>query len=496
MALITSLDTGSAPAAGVRSGRSWDWHRPALVLTLLAVAQFIDVLDVTIVNVALPDVQHSLHVTGNDLQWVVSAYVLFYGGFLLLGGRLADVFGRRRVFTVGLGLFGIASLSAGLAPNIATLVAVRAAQGLGGALMAPSALALLTVQFPAGRSRDLAMGIWGGLAGLGGTVGVIIGGVLVDALSWRWIFLVNVPVVAALLALTPLVLTESRAKDDAPDGVDWAGALLGTGGLLALVLGVIRTDALGWGSAQVVALLASSAALLAGFVQVERHVGRPMLPLRLFHSRGLRLGSTMLALNGATFLAMFFLTAIYLQQVRHDSALGTGLAFLPMGVAAVLSAVTAGQVVTRVGTRPVQIVGTVLALAGLVVLTQTGPHDAYVSSLLPGMALFGAGIIAVGVPTQIAAVAEVNTDNAGISSGVIGAAFQIGSALGLAVISTVTTAHVAGQLADGDSADSALTSGFHLGLVIAAALAVINAAAAFASPTIRPTPEMIAAAAL
>lgn len=470
------------------------WRAPGLVLALLAVAQFIDVLDVTIVNVALPSVQRDLGVTGNDLQWVVSAYVLCYGGFLLLGGRLADLLGRRRVFTTGLVLFGLSSLSAGLAPDLRTLVAVRAVQGLGGALMAPSALSLLTVQFPAGRSRDLAMGIWGGLAGLGGTIGVVAGGFLVDALSWRWIFLVNVPVVAVLVALSPLVLTESRAGDDARGRVDWAGALLGTSGLLALVLGVIRTDATGWGSAQVVGLLALSVALLAAFVRVESRAADPMLPLRLFRSRGLSLGSTVLALNGATFLAMFFLTAVYLQQVRHTSALATGVAFLPMGAAAVLSAVTASAVVTRVGTRPVQVVGTLLALVGLVLLTRTGPHDAYATALLPGTVLFGAGILAVGVPAQIAAVADVDRDNAGISSGIMGSAYQVGSALGLAVITTFTTSRVTAELVAGRSAESALTSGFHLGLVVAAALAVVNAVAAVASPTVRPTREMVAAA--
>jgi EmrB/QacA subfamily drug resistance transporter len=486
----------AAPVAAGQPAPTSAWRRPAVVLTLLAIAQFIDVLDVTIVNVALPHVQRDLHFAGNGLQWVVSSYVLFYGGFLLLGGRLADALGRRRVFVAGLVLFGTASLAAGLAPSAAALIAVRAVQGFGGALMAPSALSLLTVAFPAGRQRDFAMGIWGGLAGLGGTLGVIVGGVLVDSLSWRWIFLVNVPVVATLVALSPLVLTESRSGDATRGRVDWAGALLGTGGLLALVLGVIRTDSVGWGSAEVAGLLAGSALLLTAFVAVERRAPRPMLPLRLFRSRGLSLGSTMLALNGAGFLAMFFLTAIYLQQVRHESALGAGLDFLPMGVAAIVSAVVAGQVVTRVGTRPVQIAGTVFALAGLALLATTDRTGSYATALLPGFVLFGIGIIAVGVPTQIAAVADVRHDSAGVSSGIMGSAYQIGSAIGLAVITTITTGHVTGRIAAGQTVPAALTSGYHLGLLIAAMLAVANAAVAVASPTLRPTPQMVAAAAV
>jgi EmrB/QacA subfamily drug resistance transporter len=471
------------------------WRAPGLVLTLLAVAQFIDVLDVTIVNVALPHIQGDFHFGGNDLQWVVSIYVLCYGGFLLLGGRVADLFGRRRVFMSGLAVFGIASLAAGLAPNAAALVGVRAAQGLGAAMMAPAAMSLLTVAFPPGRQRDVAMGIWGGLAGLGGTLGVIIGGLLVDSLSWRWIFLVNVPIVAALVALSPVVLTESSGADRGRGSVDWLGAVLGTGGLLALVLGVIRTDTVGWGSPQVVGLLAAAGALLAAFVTVERRADRPMLPLGLFRSRSLRLGSGMLALNGAGFLAMFFLTAVYLQQVRHDSALMAGLQFLPMGIAAIVSAVVSGQIVTRVGTRAVQVAGTVFALVGLALLAASDRTGSYATALLPGFVVFGAGIIAIGVPTQVAAVVDVEHDTAGISSGIVGSAYQIGSALGLAVITTITTSSVTHALSAGDSASVAFTGGWHLGMVLAAALAVVNAGIAFISPTVKPTPAMVAAAA-
>ncbi len=463
---------------------------PAAILTLLAVAQFIDVLDVTIVNVALPHIQRDLHVTGNNLQWVISIYVLFYGGFLLLGGRLADAFGRRRVFMAGLALFATASLAAGFAPNALALIAVRAVQGLGGSLMSPAALSLLTVAFPAGRQRDVALGIWGGLAGLGGTLGVIIGGVLVDSLSWRWIFFVNVPIVATILVLAPLVLTESRAPERT-GRVDVAGPMLATTGLLSLVLGIIRTEALGWGSKEVVSLLVAAAVLLGAFFVVESRQSHPMLPLSVFRSRGLSLGSLMLALNGAAILSVFFLNTTFLQLVRGTSALGAGVDFLPMGAGAIVGAVVAGQVVTRVGTRPVQLVGAGLTSLGLYWLLSASVSSPYLSTLFVGFALFGAGITTLGVPTQIGAVADIAHHNAGVSSGVMSAAYQVGGAVGLAVVTTLTASRVTSLTLDGATAPTALTDGYHLGIVLALGLAVVNGAIALASPSVRPTPEMV-----
>lgn len=466
---------------------------PVAVLTLLAVAQFIDILDVTIVNVALPRIQRDLHFSGNNLQWVISIYVLFYGGFLLLGGRLADTWGRRRVFMIGLTLFGSASLAAGLAPDAGALIVVRALQGLGGSLMAPAALSLLTVAFPAGRQRDVALGIWGGLAGLGGTLGVVIGGVLVDSLSWRWIFYVNVPLIAVILVLAPLVLSESRAPQR-EGRVDLAGPFLATTGLLSLVLGVIQTDTLGWRSGEVVALLATAATLLSTFVLVELRRPHPMLPLAIFRSRGLSLGSVMLALNGGAILSVFFLNSTFLQLVRGEDALHAGLDFLPMGAGAILGAVVAGQVVTRVGTRPVQLVGAALTSLGLYWLLSAGATTSYPSTLLVGFALFGAGITTLGVPTQIGAVADVAHHNAGVSSGVMSAAYQIGGAIGLAVITTLTTARVTHLTLGGEPLARAMTGGYHLGITVALGLALANGAIALASPSVRPTTEMVRSA--
>lgn len=481
----------SAPQPS-RSPRS-----PWLVLAVLAVAQFIDTLDVTIVNVGLPHIRSSLHFSADGIQWVISAYTLMYGGFLLLGGRLADVIGRRTMLIAGLSLFGISSLAAGLAPGSTEMIIFRGLQGLGGAMIAPAALSLLTVTFPSGRERNIALGVWGSLAGLGGTFGVILGGALIDALSWRWIFLVNVPIIAVLVAVTPLLINESRAEL-APGArrADWLGAVLGTGGLLTLVLAIVRTEPLGFGSPEVLGLLAAGAALLAAFVRVEQRAGSPLLPLAVFRSRSLTVSVTMLAINGAGFLAMFFLTATYLQDVLHLSALRAGIDFVPMGVAAVAAAIAVSQLVTRVGTRPVQFGGAVLTAAGLLLLAQSQVQGSYASQLLPGLILFGAGILAIGIPTQIAATSDVQRELAGVASGVITTAWQIGGALGLAIVTTLTTSHVTAQLHAGHAPISALASGYHYGLAIAAGLAVVNGLLAFAAPRLRPTAEMVAAAAV
>jgi EmrB/QacA subfamily drug resistance transporter len=471
------------------------FDRRWLTLTLLATAQFMVVLDLTIVNVALPHIQAALGFSNDGLQWVVSAYTLLFGGFLLLGGRAADLLGRRAVFSAGLGLFTLASLVAGLATSPGMMIAARAAQGLGGAMLSPAALSLLTVTFAHGRERNIALGIWGALAGLGGTLGVVAGGVLVDALGWKWVFFVNVPIGAALVLATLRLVPESRIQRDGRRNFDLPGAVLGTAGMLSLVYGIVRTEVVGWGSVEVIACLAAAAVVLAGFVVAELRASDPLVPPRLFRAQGLRIASLALGLNGAGFLAVFFLTALYLQQVRGDSALLTGVQLLPMGVAAILAAVTVSELVTRVGTRAAQVGGAALSLAGLLLLSRVGATSAYATSLLPGFVLFGAGIIAIGVPAQIAAVAEVREHDAGAASGVVTACYQVGGALGLAVITTIADSRVTHLLAGGASQAHALTAGFQRGIVIAAAIAAINLIVAALSPRIAPDAGQVAVAA-
>ncbi|GIG86392.1 DHA2 family efflux MFS transporter permease subunit [Plantactinospora endophytica] len=468
---------------------------PWATLAVLALAQFIVVLDVTIVNVALPHIQTDLGFTPDSLQWVISAYTLLFGGFLLLGGRAADLLGPRRVFVAGLLLFGAASMVAGLADSPGFLIGARAVQGLGGAMLSPAALAILTVTYPHGRERNIAMGVWGGLAGLGGTLGVVAGGLLVDSLTWRWVFFVNVPIVLALVAVLPTFVRDIRHDQTGPRTFDAAGALLGTTGLLAVVFGVVRAEPSGWGSFEVLGFLIGGTALLVAFVAVEARSAAPLVPLRLFRSRALGVSSAALALNGAAFLAMFFLTAIYLQQVRGDSALEAGLHFLPMGFTAILGAVLASQLVHRLGTRTVQLAGAAVGLAGLLLLSRAGAAGDYTTELLPGLLLFGFGIVTLSVPAQIVAVADVANHEAGAASGVLNAFFQVGGALGLGVVTTLSSSRVGDALAQGAGQQQALVEGFHRGLLVAAVFAAVNIALTLAAPQLRPDAEQVAEAA-
>jgi EmrB/QacA subfamily drug resistance transporter len=468
---------------------------PWATLTVLALAQFIVVLDVTIVNVALPDIQRDLGFTTDGLQWVISAYTLLFGGFLLLGGRASDLFGSRRVFVTGLVLFGATSLAGGLAPSPGWLIAARAVQGLGGALLSPAALSILTVTFEHGRRRTIAMGVWGGLAGLGGTLGVVAGGVLVDSASWRWVFIVNVPIVVALVAVTPLFVRPFTPHAD-QRGFDLLGAVLGTGGLLAVVYGVVRAEPVGWSSAEVIGCLAAGAVLLVAFVAVEARAAAPLVPLGLLRSRALSTAGGALALNGAAFLSMFFLTAIFLQQVRGGSALRAGVEFLPMGGAAIAAAVATTPLVSRFGTRSIQVVGAVLNVVALLLLARAGAHGSYVTGMMPGLMLFGVGIIVVSVPAQIAAVAEVKPREAGAASGVVSAFYQVGGALGLAVVTTLSTSRTNAVAGGGGSPVDALVAGYHRGLIVAAVFAAATTVVTALAPRVAPTPEQIASGAV
>ncbi|MGW7682134.1 DHA2 family efflux MFS transporter permease subunit [Kribbella sp. NPDC054772] len=463
---------------------------PWATLAVLALAQFIVVLDVTIVNVALPHIQADLHFSADSLQWVINAYTLLFGGFLLLGGRMADLLGPRRVFTAGLLLFGVTSLVAGLSNSPEFLIGARAVQGLGGALLSPAALAILTMTFAHGRERNIAMGVWGGLAGLGGTLGVVAGGVLVDKLSWQWVFFVNVPIVLALVALIPVFVPDVRHATGRRT-FDTLGAILGTSGLMAVVYGVVRSEPSGWGSFEVVGVLTAGVVLLAAFVLVEARSAAPLVPLRLFRSRALSVSGASLALNGAGFLSMFFLTAIYLQQVRGDSALEAGVHFLPMGGAAIVGAVLASQLVQRLGTRTVQLAGAVLSVTGLLLLSQANATGNYSSELLPGLIIFGFGIIGVGVPGQISAVSEVRPAEAGAASGVVNAMYQVGGALGLAIVTTLSITHTTNELTHGATQLQALQSGYERGLLAAAVFAVANVFLTLATPQLQPTSEQL-----
>src|SRR4051794_29922237 len=474
------------PSTGPRGRNRW-W-----TLAVLAVAQFTVVLDVTIVNVALPKIQTDLGFTAENLQWIVSAYTLVFGGFLLLGGRAADLLGRRSVFMTGMVLFAGSSLVAGLATTQGEIIGARAVQGLGGALLSPAALSILTVTFAHGRERNLAMGVWGGLAGLGGSMGAIIGGALVDSVGWSWIFFVNVPVATLVVVLTPMFVRESRAVRAGRSTFDIAGAVTVTAAILALVLGVIRAEPLGWSSPEVMTLLIASPVLLAAFLVIEARSNQPLVPLSLFRSRGLSTSGAMLALSGGAFLGMFFMCAIFMQRVRGLSALATGVQLLPLGLAVVGSAVLVSRIVHRTGTRAVQIGGALLSVAGLALLIRVDAETGYWSGIVPGLTLFGLGLMALNVPAQITAVVDVAHDMAGAAAGVVSASFQVGGAVGIAIIVTNSTARTSSAIHHGLSQSDALVAGFHRGLLIPAAYAAINILVGLLAPNHKPTADEIA----
>jgi predicted MFS family arabinose efflux permease len=369
------------------------------------------------------------------------------------------------------------------------LIAVRAIQGVGAALLSPAALALLTVTFPAGRERNIALGVWGALAGIGGTLGVVAGGVLVDSAGWEWIFFVNVPVAIAGIVAAPYFLEESRGT---ARGFDFTGATLATAGLLALVYGVIRTDAAGWGSAEVLGLFGAALILLGAFVYAESRASDPLVPLRLFRIRGLGVSTIALALNGGAFLGMFFMSALYLQQVHGDTALEAGLHFVPMGFAAIASAVVGAQLVTRLGTRAAYIGGSAIGVVGLLLLSRAGVDASFTTDILPGLVIFGLGLPLVGVANQIAAVAEVPHEDAGAASGIVTTAFQVGGAIGLALVSTAATTRVGDALAAGATQPQALADGFERGIIVAAGIAVLNLlVGAVRAPRIKPDAALV-----
>ena len=469
-------------------------------LALLSAVQFMVVLDIAIVNVALPSIKLDLGFSQENLQWVISAYALVFGGFLLLGGRLADILGRRRIFIAGLILFSVASLLAGLAWSEGSLIAARALQGLGAAVISPAALSILTTTFAEGKERNIALGVWGAVGGFGAAAGVLLGGVLTDALSWEWIFFVNIPVGIAGLALTPLLLGES--KDAKVKRFDVPGAVLVTGGLMALVYGMTEANDFGWGSATTLAIFAGALALLGAFVVWElRHPE----PLMRFGILGIR---TVLGANVAGFIlgtamfAMFLMLTLYMQQVLGYSAMKTGVAYLAVAGTAILWSAVAAQLVTKVGVKPVMIAGMVFLTAGLVYFTQVSVGGSYLGDLLPGFLLIGVALGFSFVPISIAALAGVEPAEAGLASGLFNTSQQIGGALGIAALSAIATSRTTDSVEGGASLPVGLVDGFQgafwaalvvgaLGIVVA--ITLIRRDELDAEPVREPVPALDAA---
>jgi EmrB/QacA subfamily drug resistance transporter len=447
------------------------------ILAVVATAFFMTILDVSIVNVALPSIARSLHFSQANLQWVITAYAITFGGFLLLGGRAADLLGRRIVFIVGVALFTAASLVCGLAQNEAMLITSRAVQGLGGAIISPAALSIVTTSFEEGRERNKALGVWGALGGSGAAVGVLAGGVLTQYLSWRWIFFVNVPIGALVLALTPRIVPESRREGIART-YDALGAVLVSSGLALLVYAISEAPNVGWGTARTILLLIGAGLLLVAFLVNERRVKDPLMPFHIFRVRTVAGANAVGFLLGGVLFANFFVLTLYVQDVLGYSAIKTGVTFVATAGTAVVAAGVAQALTTRFGAKPIIAIGLLLLVAAMVWYAQIPVHGKFASDLLPGYVLVGVGIAFAYVPVSIASLAGVAEDEAGLASGLINTSQQVGGAIGTAIASTIFISHFKSLRIEGKSALEALTGGYawaFWGLAVIGVLALIAA---------------------
>jgi EmrB/QacA subfamily drug resistance transporter len=459
----------AATGIAARQGRPWS------VLVLLSVAQFMVILDATVVNVALPSIARSMSLAPGSMQWVVTAYVLASGGLVLLGGRAADVVGRRRIFLAGLAVFTAASLASGLAPTASALIAARAGQGLGAALLSPAALSIITAGY-AGAQRATALGVWGAIGGAGAAAGVLAGGVLTTWLGWRSVFLVNVPVGAVAGLLSVHVAPRDELRRGAGRELDLAGATLAAAGLVTLAYALAGAPARGWGSVRTLLLLTLAFILLAGFAAVEGWVRRPLVPAQLWRTRSLVAGA--LVMLGATgiLVGTFFLNSLYLQEVQGASALRAGLEFLPLALVIGAGAHLASRLLSRAGSRVLIVTGLALMGAGAFLLTGVSARSGYLTGFLPGLLVVGTGTGLVLPATAITAMADVAEDRAGTAAGLMTTAHEIGAALGVAVFSAVAVA-----------AGGGITAGYRHGFTVAVALAGgLAVVAALLVPPIRP----------
>ncbi|HUJ54382.1 MAG TPA: MFS transporter [Gaiellaceae bacterium] len=446
-------------------------------LALVCVAFFMTVLDVSIVNVALPSIGRSLHFSQTGLQWVITAYAITFGGFLLLGGRAGDILGRKRLFLVGVTIFSIASLVCGLSGSTGVLVAARAVQGFGAAIVSPATLSIITTTFEEGAERNKALGIWGAMGGSGAAAGVLFGGILTRYAGWEWIFFVNVPVGALVLALAPGVVRESRAPDIARE-FDAVGASAVTGGLALLVYAISKAPVDGWSDATTIGLLAAAALLIVFFVVWETRVEHPLMPLSIFRIRTLAGANAVGLLLGASIFADFFLLTLYVQNVLGYSPLKTGITFLATAGTTVLVAALSQALSTRFGPKPVMVAGLALNTGALIWYAQIPVHGTYVGDLLGGYLMFGFGLALAFIPVSIAALAGVGEREAGLASGLLNTAQQVGGAIGIAIASSVAVSHATSLLRTGHSQAAAFTSGYALAFWVTAGISAAGVLAA------------------
>jgi EmrB/QacA subfamily drug resistance transporter len=461
-------------------------------LALLSAVQFMVVLDIAVVNVALPSIQVDLGFSQANLQWVISAYALVFGGFLLLGGRSADLVGRRRVFVLGIVAFIIGSLLCGFAWSETSLIGARALQGLGAAAISPAALSILMTSFKEGRDRNIALGVWGGVGGFGAAAGVLLGGVLTDALSWEWIFFVNIPVGLIALALVPLLLGESR--DSRVRSFDMPGAVLVTAGLSTLVLAITQGHVWGWSSGRTIGVFAAAAGLLAGFVYWENRTAEPLMRFAILRTKTVLGANVAGFILGTALFSMFLMLTLYMQQVLHYSPMKTGVAYLAVAGTSIIWANVAAALVGRVGVRPLIATGMGLLAVGMLYFTRINVGDSYSTALLPGFLIIALGMAMCFVPISIAALAGVHREEAGLASGLINTTQQIGGAVGIALLSTIAITRTDNKLAVGTAVPDAMVAGFQLAFLVGAAIAAAGLVAALLlirdeELTVEPEPE-------
>jgi EmrB/QacA subfamily drug resistance transporter len=461
-------------------------RRRWMALALIVTAQFMVILDVAIVNVALPSIQADLGFSQSSLQWVVSAYAIVFGGALLLGGRLADLLGRRRLFMSGIALFTVSSFLCGIAWSDVSLIAFRALQGLGGAMLAPAALSLLMTTFAEGRERNRALGIYGAASGSGAAAGVLLGGLLTSTLGWSWIFFLNLPVGAAALALAPVLLRESRAALDHRH-FDVRGAVTITSGLMLLVYALTRATSEGWTSAATLGTVAGALALVAAFIVIELRSSAPLLPLRIFRLRTLTAANVVMTIVGATTFGEFFLLTLYLQEGLHYSPMRSGAAFSAFALTVVVASNVAQVLVARIGLQRVLLLGLTAATVSLALLTRLPVNGSYLQDLLPAFVLGGAGLGLSFVPVTIAGLTGVHPADAGVASGLVNTSRQIGGAIGIAAVSSIAATSTSSYLATHAAGPAALDHGLRTALVVLGGLLVV--ALVVAATAVRPSQQ-------
>ncbi len=474
--------TTAAPKATFLATR-----RGKLTLVLLSAVGFLDFVDTSIVNVALPSIRHNLHFSVQNLQWVLSGYLLTYGGFLLLGGRAADLLGRRRILVTGTALFALSSIACGLAQSSGTLIGARLVQGLGAAMMTPAAITILPTTFNDGSDRLKALGAWGALAGLSSGVGVLLGGVLSGGPGWRWVFFVNPPIsVLVLLATFRLIANDKRRAKLVH--FDTGGAILVTGAMLLAIYALVRAPEVGWNTTRTIAELGGVVVLLLSFLANERLHANPLVPLSIFRIKGLAAADATQIIAMAGFYSMFFFVTLYMQNVLHFSPTRAGVSYIPVTVGVAISAGLCSKLFARTGTRPIMVAGALLAAGGVYWLSRIPVHGSYLTDLLPGLMIMSIGLGAVFVGVQTAANAGVPPDKAGLAAALINASFQLGAALGLAIFSAVATSRTNHLLAIHIAVPAALTSGFHLALLVSSLFLVAAALIALRATNTRGEP--------